>query len=121
MTLDIRSIIKSGDIKNERVTFRATSDLDVGDYAVFQVANINGDAGTEVFEAFWFPYKGIKEGDLIVLYTKAGTPRDKILTAGGVAHFYYWGKTEPIWANGELGVVLLYSPRFSFKSADQLA
>ncbi len=98
----------AGELAKERVVFRAYEDLLIGEYAVF-ASRVNNKA--EVLSgpqsAFWFPDDAISNGDLVVLYTKKGTAKQKDLTAGRRAHFYYWGLNEPQWASGHKSAVLV--------------
>lgn len=48
-------------------------------------------------DAYWFPDKTVKEGDLIVLYTKTGKSSSKPLTDGRTSYFYYWHLKEAVW------------------------
>ncbi len=41
MTLKLRSIIGTGDLRQERLTLRATTRVDIGDYAILQVPFID--------------------------------------------------------------------------------
>ena len=81
MTLRLLSIEGSGDIERERVVLRATAEVDIGRYAIF---NANKSERGEPYSGnipytYWFPFKHIKDGDLVVLYTKEGTKSEKTL------------------------------------------
>ncbi|MEN5069622.1 hypothetical protein [Stenotrophomonas sp. TWI1183] len=98
----------AGELAKERVVFRAYEDLLIGDYAVFaSPINNKGEVLSGTQAAFWFPDDDISNGDLVVLYTKTGTAKQKDLTAGRRAHFYYWGLNEPQWASGKNSAVLV--------------
>lgn len=117
----MRSIIGKGDLRNERITFRATNDVDVGEYAILQVPFVDDELGTEVSHAFWFQYATVSRGDLVVVYTKMGTQRSKKLESGARAHFFYWGKSNAIWGDDERAAVLLHSPTWKHMSVADLS
>ena len=120
MTLELRSIVAPGDLKNERITMRATSDLDVGDYLLAQ-SGYDGDAPTiNFFHTFWFPNKRIEKGDLVVVYTKSGTSSTRKLKTGKHAHFYYLELESTIWDKPDRGAVLLHAPTWQSKSSTEL-
>ncbi|UGY08312.1 hypothetical protein [Phyllobacterium pellucidum] len=110
MKLELRSIVAAGDLKNERLTLRALADLDVGDYLVAQSDYVAGNPTTNFYHTFWFPFKPIQKGDLVVIYTKAGTSRERVLDRGTKAHFYYFDLPTPIWNDRAKGALLLYAP-----------
>jgi len=120
MNFELRSIAAKGDLQNERVTLRANADLDVGDYLLMQCGYRQGSVTTDVFHTFWFPYKAVAKGDLVVLYTRKGTESSKPLKAKGLAHFFYWGLSASIWAAEAKAAVLLQAPTWDSKPARDL-
>lgn len=119
MKLALRSIIERGNIAKERLTLKVESDVDIGDYAVLQCRIFDGVLNTDVLRAFWFPYSPVLSGDLIVLYSKKGEPRSKLLSNGSKAHFFYWGFDESIWS-ADVAAVVLEAPNWISKPASQL-
>ena len=120
MNLELRSIASKGDHRKERITFRVRSDLDVGDYALLQTGFYEGEVTTTVYNAYWFPYKRVARGDLVVLYTRKGTPSAKPLKESGQAHFFYMDLDEPIWGDPDTGAVLLEASSWQGKGSTQL-
>jgi len=120
MSLKLRSIIERGNLSKERLTLKAADNIDIGDYAVFQCAIVDGVLTTVVKRTFWFQYDQIEKGDLVVLYTKSGESRSKVLSTGSKAHFFYWGLQNPIWGNDELAAVVLKAPQWESKSVSEL-
>lgn len=120
MKLKLRSILAAGDLRNERLTLRAESDLDLGEYAVLQVPLIGRDLMTDVFHTFWFPYQEIERGDLVVIYTKKGEVRSKMLETGSRAHFFYWNVGEAIWNDSERAAVVLRAADWAHKGTAEL-
>lgn len=120
MNLELRSIIAAGDLGNERLSLRALDDLDVGDYLVAQSGYVDDNPTTDFYHTFWFPFKPIQKGDLVVVYTKVGTNKERVLQRGNKAHFYYLDLKSPIWTRSDSGAVLLYAPTWQGKTVGEL-
>ena len=73
-----------------------------------------------VLNAYWFPYKEVSAGDLIIIYTKSGKESEKRLEKGGTSHFFYWGLDFPIWQTMDVAPVILYAPEWESKSPEEL-
>ena len=111
MRLKFNNITDAGDIEKERVVFRAMANIDIGRYALLRThPSEDGGATTDIIDVFWFPDQDVKSGDLVVLYSKVGEPRQKEIAKGSKAYFYYWGKSEAVWIDKEkVGVLLSIS------------
>jgi hypothetical protein len=120
MKMELRSIIAPGDLKNERLTLRALSDLDVGDYLVAQTTIIDDFPTTSFDHMLWFQFKPIKKDDLVVVYTKTGTNTERVLSKGNTAHFFYLDLKSPIWDNPSKGAIVLHTPSWQSKSVNEL-
>lgn len=108
MNLEIRSFADAGELSKERIVLRATTDVDVGDYAVFRSGvSSDGNPTSGRKSAYWFPNGAVKAGDSIVLYSKKGQKSTKRLEDGRTAHFFYWGKQEALWGSPEFCAVVL--------------
>jgi hypothetical protein len=107
MSIVISSIADQGLALKERLVLRVLTDTDVGRYAVLRTASLEGMATTLVKNTFWFPDKAVSAGDYVVLYSKAGTPKEKPLKKGGTSHFFYWGHSEALWSSPSEAAVLL--------------
>jgi len=102
MILKISEISNVGNLARERVILRAIGAGDLGNYAIFcGYADEDGDfqAGS-VANAFWFPTRDLKTGDIVVLYTKDGSHSEKLNDSKTTSHFFYWGLTESLWDKG---------------------
>lgn len=107
MTLSVTSIANAEDLPKERVVMRALADLDLTNYAVFCChAGVTGIQAGDIPKVYWFYDKKIKRNDLVVLYTKTGSPGEKILESGATSHFFYWDLEEPVWASNMRAVVV---------------
>lgn len=107
MKVEIRSFAEAGELTKERLILKASSDLDIGDYAVFcSGISDEGNPTSGRKRAFWFPDYAVKAGDLVVLYTKKGSQSKKAWKSN-TAHFFYWGLEAPIWVPPKCAVVLL--------------
>lgn len=112
MNLEIKSIADKGDPKKERLVLRVKQDGNVGYFLVLCTGFSEGQVNTGITSTFWFPDKEVRAGDLVVLYTKAGTASEKTLESGFKAHFFYWGRAAAQWQSSERGVVLLHTPEW---------
>ncbi|MEH6684461.1 MAG: hypothetical protein V7664_08155 [Qipengyuania sp.] len=120
MNIELRSIIGRGELKNERITFRAKSAADIGDYVLLQTGSHDGEVTTEVENAFWFPYQKVEKGDIIVLYTRRGASPPRKLSTGKSAYFFYFEREHTIWDEDSASAVLLHAPRWQGQSAREL-
>lgn len=121
MNLELRSIIRAGELSHERITLRVRSSTDVGDYLLAQSGlGENDEVTIRLQYTYWFTYKPVAAGDLIVLYTKVGTDSEKVLTTGKKAHFFYWGQSSAIWDRPDRAAVLLNAPTWEHKPAKAL-
>lgn len=112
MSLRISSLSNAGEMPRERLILRAHSDVDVGKYAVF--CGWLGDDGSplsgDLHAAYWFEDFSVKSGDLVVLYTKAGSRSEKANESGRTSHFLYWGRSAPLWTVDKLPVLTFAWP-----------
>ena len=120
MRIEIKSIAEKGNVEKERLVLKVKTDTDIGDYILIQAGFDDGEVMIDTYQAYWFPYKAVSEGDLIVLYTRSGKQNTRELDQGGTVHFYYWGLSEAIWDTSERTPVLLYAPEWINKSPDEL-
>ena len=118
MLISINKLKGKGDLDDERLVMEAGMNLDVGDYAVFQTGYSNGGPTIKVHHAYWFPNKEVREGDLIILYTRAGSQHERRSEDGGTSHFYYWNKKSAIWDEPNTCPILLYAPDWSVYDQD---
>jgi hypothetical protein len=120
MKLKISSVADRGVIAKERLILKALVTADIGDFAVLQTGYDENGVTTTIHQAYWFPYKNISAGDLVVIYTKAGTDSEKDLGNNRKAHFFYWGIPAPIWDDKDKAPVLLFAREWESKAPDQL-
>jgi len=108
MNVEIIEIRNPDEFDRERIVLRATADIDVGDYLILRT-RANGDVvqAGRARDSYWFRDKEVRTGDLIVLYSKSGTPREKRNDDGSVTHFFYWGLSEPCWSQSDSAAVLI--------------
>ena len=107
MKLRIQKIVDKGILEKERIIMKAAADMDVGVYAVFQVATEQRKITSDVQDAFWFPDQPVSVNDTVVLYTKQGVDKSRPSETGGKLHFFDWGKEQPKW-NSNWAPVLLF-------------
>lgn len=120
MKIDIQSVADKGNIEKERLVLRVKSDTDMGDYLVIQVGFHDGEVTIGTYNTFWFPYKSVSAGDLVVLYTKSGKENVKVLKGSRKSHFFYWGLSSTLWHREDRAPVLLHAPDWVSKAPDEL-
>ena len=120
MRLAIQYVADRGHVAKERLILRVRADTDVGVYILIQ-SDFQGDSVTiATYHTYWFPYKAVKSGDLVVLYTKSGRINEKVVPDGRRVHFFYLGLDEPIWSGEDRAPVLLHAPEWISKSPVEL-
>ena len=120
MKIDIQSIADKGNYDKERLILKVRTDTDIGNYIVIQSGFNDGEVTIVTFQTYWFPYKAVSAGDLVVLYTKSGKENEKELQEGKRAHFFYWGLSSEIWKRNDRAPVILHAPEWVSKSPDEL-
>jgi hypothetical protein len=107
MSLQFLRVEGAGDLSQERVVLRASTDVDIGVYAVFRcVSNEEGKVlSGPILCAYWFADRLIKKDDWVILYSKRGTRSQKEGNDGPSSYFYYWGLENPIWTKQTAVVV----------------
>jgi hypothetical protein len=77
-------------------------------YAIFccQVDKENRPISGQIPHVYWFMNKDVKKGDIIVLYSKSGRRSEKNNDGGYTSHFFYWGRSGPIWTKGRIPVLV---------------
>jgi hypothetical protein len=97
-----------GKLEAERLVMRIEDSIDIGEFAVFRTETNEGSVTTNVSRTFWFPDKATKAGDLVVLYTKAGSNKERPNKNGSTSHFFYWGMSEVLWDSPEFAAVVAH-------------
>lgn len=108
MTVAITSVAAPGALSDERVVMKASSDDDMTNYAVFQTRTSTDGRfyGGKIENVYWFAGLKVKEGDLIVLYSKSGKRSEKKNDSGSTSYFFYWGHNDPLWVPGKTPVLV---------------
>ena len=120
MKMEILSVADRGNIGKERLLLEVRADTDIGDYVVLQSGFSEDSVTTNIYHAFWPPYKLVRAGDLIVIYTTSGKDNRKKLDNGKSAHFYYWGLEKPIWSTTGRAPIVLHAPKWTSKDPKEL-
>ena len=117
MRLKIIGIRDAGKLQDERVVFNVEGDGNVGRYVVM-ISHVTDEKriSAKVMDPYWFPDKEVKNGDLIVLYTKAGQYNCVQNKDMSRSHFFYQGLIAPLHANSDSCVVLMDSVPWSYSS-----
>lgn len=107
MRLVLKKVADPGNPMSERLVYRAIGPTDVGRYAIFRVLR-EGDAVTNaVIDTFWFPDQPVAHNDLVVLYSKNGSYRQRELLGKKKAHFFYWGSEDALWDDPDFVPVIV--------------
>lgn len=108
MSLKITNLQKDGDAEREYILLEATSDVNIGDYAIVdRTFNKEGKLSNIHMHFFWFPKKLIKKGEYVSLRTGKGEPKEGKLTSGEKVHRFYWGSDAPFWNDGKVEKAIL--------------
>ena len=120
MKIAIQSIADKGNIEKERILLKVLTDDDIGNYALLQTGYLSdlNKVTIAAHRAYWFPDQEVKTGDSVVLYTKDGTEKQRMIEDDHNVIFYYWGLSEPIWTDPNRAAVLLCAPEWQFKIPD---
>ncbi len=102
------SEIKDRGTLDERIIFTINEDCDIGKYFVFTtVRDADGKNITSlVRDAYWFPDKQVKKGDLVVLYSNEGKNSFKVNDDKTSSHFYYRNSKSPLLSNNNLALLV---------------
>ena len=120
MKIDIQSIADKGNLEKERLILKVITDTNIGDYLVLQTGFNNDEVTIATFQSYWFPYKPVSAGDIVVIYTRSGKENEKELKEGRKAYFFYWGINSAIWNRKDRTPVVLHAPEWISKSPDEL-
>jgi hypothetical protein len=98
-----------GSLKDERLILEATSNIDLGLFIILRNGISKNSVTTSVKDVYWFPDLLIKAGEKVVIYTKKGKIKEKVLDSGKKTYFFYWGKDESIWSKQDTALVIMES------------
>ena len=92
---------------DERLHFRATANVDLSHYAVFDTVSLTPETIRPYQRTcFWFVSKKIKAGDNVVLYTRAVSPSTETRLDGSLYHFLFRGLSAPLYTAPNTRAVL---------------
>jgi hypothetical protein len=120
MTIKINYIKDSSTIKKERVVLRVLTDDELGLYFLFKTTeNEDNTVANSVSNPFWFPDKTVKAGDLVVIYSREGTPSEVKNKSGSTTHFFYLDSPKTIWNKSSDCAVLLECKSWEVRSVGE--
>lgn len=122
MKVALKNIYGSGELERERIVLKALDDCDIGTYAILAARRGSTSQTVEggpIAHCFWWPDKKVKEDDLIVLYTKKGTPSVKENVSGTTSHFFYWDLLEPVWKQDRVAVLVEIGRQWAQLAVDE--
>ena len=107
MHIAIDYIKDSGNLDKERIVFAVKNDEQLGKYLIAESVLLeNARFSAKIKNIFWFPDQELKQGDVVVLYTKTGENNMNKNEDGSTTYFYYWGLSEPHLNDNKPCVVL---------------
>ena len=107
MNIAIDYIKDSGNLDKERIVFAVKNDEQLGKYLIAESVMLDKVRfSAKINNIFWFPDQELKQGDVVVLYTKSGNNNTNRNDDGSTTYFYYWGLSEPHLNENEPCVVL---------------
>lgn len=107
MNIAIDYIKDPGNLDKERIVFAVKNDEQLGKYLIAESVLLDKSRfSAKIKNIFWFPDQELKQGDVVVLYTKSGNNNTSKNEDGSTIYFYYWGLSEPHLNDKEPCVVL---------------
>lgn len=107
MNIAIDYIKDPGNLDKERIVFAVKNDEQLGKYLIAESVLLeNARFSAKIKNTFWFPDQELKQGDVVVLYTKTGENNTNKNEDGSTTYFYYWGLSEPHLNDNKPCVVL---------------
>lgn len=121
MRVQIQYVADRGDLSSERLVMRVRQDVDIGNFMLLRTGFEDDEVTTEVSNAFWFPDKRLRAGDLVVVYSKRGRDKRRQIDNGRRAYFFYWDQDSSLWDDDHVAPVLLYAPQWASKAPQELS
>ena len=107
MNLKILTIKDPGIKEKERVVLSVLADINLGDYLIAKTYTLKDERiSAELEDVMWLPDQDLKQGDQVVVYTKAGEKNKITNSDGSTSYFYYWELSEPIGDEEEAGAII---------------
>lgn len=113
MKLRILGIRDAGVIEKERVLLLVEGDGDLGRYITAVTVKNGSTLSAKILFPYWFQDKAVKNGDLIVLYSKSGQSSSVKNEDGSTSWFMYRGVNESLFKEPEKCVVVFDVPSWS--------
>ena len=97
MKIKFDSIKDAGSLEKERIIFKVLEPTNIGRYLVAKSTRVTDETfSSDIKDIKWFPDQDMKEGDLVVLYTKKGPKGNAINSDNSTTYFFYWGLDPPL-------------------------
>lgn len=106
MAILMTSIGDRGDLNNERVGFRVSSDCNLKYFIIFRTTFNEGGFYNRSNATYWLAPEDVKSGDRVVVYTKSGQDSFQLNEDGSKTYFRYWGLNSPIFVDQNNGIVV---------------
>lgn len=107
MKLKIRTIHGHGKANEEYVIIDVADDCNAQYYMLADTTYTNDNKiSNKVRHTHWFSKAELKKGDVIILYTGAGTNGSKRNSNGSITYHRYWGLRTAVWNDDGDGAIL---------------
>lgn len=107
MKVKIKGVVGGNNHDNETLVLDVIEDTDMEQYIVMDSTyNPDRTVSNRFRHVYWFPPKKVKEGDIVVLFTKRGEDFTDS-ESNKTIHFFHWNVDTCIWNNdGDCAVLL---------------
>lgn len=117
MKLKIQTIKDPGIKEKERIVISVLADINLGDYLIAKTYSLKDERiSAELEDTMWFPDQDLKQGDQVVVYTKAGEKNKITNSDGSTSYFYYWELSNPLGKEENAGAII-FEVNWDFEQA----
>lgn len=118
MKLKLDNILDAGNLEKERVSLKAGAAVNIGKYLLAKGTELDEKSvANRISDVFWIPDREIKDGDLVVIYSKKGKDTERKNDDGTMSYFFYLGAMSPQWVGKNTGALVLEISEWMFKKS----
>ena len=97
MRMRIVDILDRGVPNKERIHISVDADTDLQFFVVLETMSRGSAIQAGGLQAFWFPAKEVKAGEMVLLFTAGGTESTFVAEDKVKVHLRYWGRKNTIF------------------------
>jgi len=115
MRVEIRGVIDYGILDSERVVLDILEDSNIGHYMLLDTSYTHHNKPSrKIQHTYKFQNQQVKEGDIVILYTKAG--KDSIQqNSYAITYSFYWNLDSCVWGNADDCALIVHFDSFMHK------